>query len=236
MKGSGRSGTPWWIDEVWTAYRAWTRAKTQHTRFQFLQALRAAKRNHWKALISSADILKEAFKLAPWYKKPPPGEEPPLSINRQEDTVPGEKATAFLTHLLSKATQEVEDLEEGPPRATVPLDLAIRPGDLEECLIRVRSTAPGEDQITTAVIKSLWAHLREPIKAIYEASIRLGYYPKPFRRAKVIVLAKLGRRDLTKLGSYRPISLLSCLGKGLERLLARRLAYASVQYTVLAAT
>ena len=41
------------------------------------------------------------------------------------------------------------------------------------------------------------------------------------------MLTKPGRRDLTKINSFRPISLLSCLGKGLERSLARRLAYAS---------
>lgn len=236
VKGSGRSGTPWWTDEVRTAHQVWTGAKTQHTRAQFRRTLRAAKRNYWKAQVSDADTPEKAFRLAKWHKKLPPGGDPPLSVEGREITAPHEKATAFLAHLLSKATQEAEDPEEGPPRAAIPLDLTIQPGDLEECLIGVKSTAPGEDQVTTAVIKSLWEHLQGPIKAIYEASIRLGHYPKPFRRAKVIMLAKPGRRDLTKLGSYRPISLLSCLGKGLERLLARRLAYASVQHTVLAAT
>lgn len=33
--------------------------------------------------------------------------------------------------------------------------------------------------------------------------------------------------------AWRPISLLSCFGKGLERLIARRLAWASVHYGVL---
>jgi hypothetical protein len=47
------------------------------------------------------------------------------------------------------------------------------------------------------------------------------------------MIAKPGRRDLTEPRAWRPISLLSCLGKGLERLIARRLAWAAVHYSVL---
>ncbi|RKK42613.1 hypothetical protein BFJ69_g18392, partial [Fusarium oxysporum] len=47
------------------------------------------------------------------------------------------------------------------------------------------------------------------------------------------MIAKPGRRDLTEPRAWRPISLLSCLGKGLERLIARRLAWAAVYYSVL---
>ncbi|RYC80080.1 hypothetical protein BFJ63_vAg17035 [Fusarium oxysporum f. sp. narcissi] len=47
------------------------------------------------------------------------------------------------------------------------------------------------------------------------------------------MIAKPGRRDLTSPRAWRPISLLSCLGKGLERLIARRLAWAAIHYSVL---
>ncbi|RKK30846.1 hypothetical protein BFJ66_g16119 [Fusarium oxysporum f. sp. cepae] len=47
------------------------------------------------------------------------------------------------------------------------------------------------------------------------------------------MIAKPGRRDLTNPRAWRPISLLSCLGKGLERLVARRLAWACIHHGVL---
>ncbi|OAQ93892.1 reverse transcriptase [Purpureocillium lilacinum] len=47
------------------------------------------------------------------------------------------------------------------------------------------------------------------------------------------MIEKPGKRDLSKPRAWRPISLLSCLGKGLERLIARRLAWASIHYGVL---
>lgn len=57
-----------------------------------------------------------------------------------------------------------------------------------------------------------------------ERCFSIGHHPKPFKEAEVVMIAKLGRRDLILLEAWRLISLLSCLGKGLERLIARRLA------------
>ncbi|KID83219.1 reverse transcriptase [Metarhizium guizhouense ARSEF 977] len=47
------------------------------------------------------------------------------------------------------------------------------------------------------------------------------------------MIPKPGKRNLSCPRAWRPISLLSCLGKGLERLIARRLAWASIHYAVL---
>ncbi|HQT72233.1 MAG TPA: reverse transcriptase domain-containing protein, partial [Thiobacillus sp.] len=54
-----------------------------------------------------------------------------------------------------------------------------------------------------------------------------------FKEAEVVMIEKPGKRDLSKTRAWRPISLLSCLGKGLERLIARRLAWASIRYGIL---
>lgn len=50
------------------------------------------------------------------------------------------------------------------------------------------------------------------------------------------MILKLGRRDLTLPKSWRPISLLSCLGKGLERLIGRWIAYIAIRSCVLSPT
>lgn len=48
-----------------------------------------------------------------------------------------------------------------------------------------------------------------------------------------MILAKPGKREKTLPRSYRPIALLSVLGKGLERLIARRLTWVAVTHRVL---
>lgn len=47
------------------------------------------------------------------------------------------------------------------------------------------------------------------------------------------MIRKSGQRNWTLLNSYRPIVLLSCLGKGLERLLARRIVFLAIKNRVL---
>lgn len=44
---------------------------------------------------------------------------------------------------------------------------------------------------------------------------------------------KTKKRDLSSVRSWRPIALLSCLGKGLERLIARRLSRVAIKHSVL---
>ena len=47
------------------------------------------------------------------------------------------------------------------------------------------------------------------------------------------MIPKLNKRDLSKVSTWRPISLLSCPSKGLERVIARRMAYAAIRYSIL---
>ncbi|KAF3768243.1 hypothetical protein M406DRAFT_20547, partial [Cryphonectria parasitica EP155] len=54
--------------------------------------------------------------------------------------------------------------------------------------------------------------------------LRLGYYPRAFKTAEVAMIPKVGKSDYSTFRSYRPIALLSCIGKGMERMVAKRLS------------
>ena len=54
-----------------------------------------------------------------------------------------------------------------------------------------------------------------------------------FKKARLCVVLKEGKRDKSNPRSYRLISLQSTLGKGLERMIARRLAYEAVEREVI---
>lgn len=71
------------------------------------------------------------------------------------------------------------------------------------------------------------------IRRLFERCRSVGHHPKPFKEAEVVMIAKPGRRDLTSPQAWRPVSLPSCFGKGLEKLIARRLTWAGVHYSVL---
>ncbi|KAF7557551.1 hypothetical protein G7Z17_g571 [Cylindrodendrum hubeiense] len=86
---------------------------------------------------------------------------------------------------------------------------------------------------STTIIRACWPVIGDYIRWLYERCLCLGHHPKAFKGAEVIMIPKPGKRDLSSPRAWRPISLLSCLGKGLERLIARRLAFIAIDRKVL---
>jgi hypothetical protein len=61
----------------------------------------------------------------------------------------------------------------------------------------------------------------------------LGYHPKQWRNAKIVLLRKPGKPDYSIPDAYRPISLLNTLGKLLEAVVARRLSNLAEKHSLL---
>ena len=82
--------------------------------------------------------------------------------------------------------------------------------------------APGHDGITARMLQQLPRKGIVFLTYIYNAILRLGYFPKAWKTAKVIVMPKPGK-PLEGAASYRPISLLSTLSKLFEKIFTVRL-------------
>ena len=67
---------------------------------------------------------------------------------------------------------------------------------------------------------------------VYHA-IRLGYHPKEWKKARGILLEKRGKRDFGLVRSYQVISLLNCIGKVVEKVVAEKLSYYCEDYSKL---
>ena len=84
-------------------------------------------------------------------------------------------------------------------------------------------SAPGKDKITYQMLKKLPRKIFDTLSSVYSACLRLGYFPDIWKKATVTMLPKPGK-DSTLAKNHRPISLLSCLGKVYERIVANRLS------------
>ena len=84
--------------------------------------------------------------------------------------------------------------------------------------------APGTSYLNFKVIRLLWSWDRHRIIGVVQKSIQLGYYPTIWKTAKGVILRKAGKPSYTVSKAYRVISLLECLGKVIERVVAKKVA------------
>jgi hypothetical protein len=78
------------------------------------------------------------------------------------------------------------------------------------------------DLITAKMLKELPRKGIVLLTYIHNAILRIGYWPKPFKIAKIIMIGKPGKY-LTDVKNYRHISLLPIMTKLLEELILHRL-------------
>ncbi|KAL5606455.1 uncharacterized protein BROUX77_003648 [Berkeleyomyces rouxiae] len=103
--------------------------------------------------------------------------------------------------------------------------------EVRTALFRPGNTAPGTDGIPNSAWKTAWKVLGPHLTALFRDCLEVGWHPKSFKTAVLVVIPKPGR-DKSLPRSYRVISL-STLGKGLERLVARRLAVQAVELKII---
>ena len=162
-------------------------------------------------------------------------QSPPLEHEGKVFQAPRQKALALRSGRLervSSADDLPNDLPPTVPRRHIQWDNRVPLEEARQALLGVGNTCPGKDQITVHMLRAAWPSIRKQVRNLYEACLELGHHPRAFREAQVVMIPKLNRNTTTYKG-WRPISLLSCPGKGLERLIGRRLAWKIVSHGVL---
>ena len=91
--------------------------------------------------------------------------------------------------------------------------------------------SPGFDDISSEVIKFVFDALIEPIRHIFDLSLTKGVFPDKLKIARITPIFKSGERELVS--NYRPISVLTCFSKILERIMYNRLYSFIVENNVL---
>jgi len=91
-------------------------------------------------------------------------------------------------------------------------------------LQRVRLTSPGSDGIHNGFLRALRDEHYSGLLHLFNSSFQLGVLPAQWTEGVILPILKPGKVPTSPL-SYRPITLLSCLGKLLERLVAARLSF-----------
>jgi ribonuclease HI len=96
--------------------------------------------------------------------------------------------------------------------------------EMHEALKTCKGSSPGPDDISYEMVKQLGDDEKESLLATYNAIWQTGEFPEGWRKALTIPIPKPGK-DPENLDSYRPISLTSCLGKIMEKMVNKRLVH-----------
>ena len=82
--------------------------------------------------------------------------------------------------------------------------------------------APGPDRISPSFLKHLGPKALNQLLRLQNLCLRKGYTPQAWRNATILPLLKANKPP-SELGSFRPISLTSCVAKVMERIISDRL-------------
>lgn len=120
-------------------------------------------------------------------------------------------------------TDEFTELIATAPEADAPPHDPVKPSEVRELLnkLQVRK-CPGPDNVPNRLLKVLPQRPLMALVGIFNAMFRYNRFPSCWKNADVIFIPK-PNKNLTFPQNYRPISLLSAVGKIGERLILTRL-------------
>ena len=91
--------------------------------------------------------------------------------------------------------------------------------------------SPGHDGLSFNVIKKCFGEFCEPLKYLFNLSIVKRIFPDDLKIAKVTAIYKAN--NSSKISNYRPIFVLTCFSKMLERIMYNRLQKCSKDQKIL---
>ncbi|KKO96446.1 hypothetical protein THAR02_11453, partial [Trichoderma harzianum] len=235
---------PWWSEKCKAAHRAYKEAADgspahEGARKTLRDTIRRSKRAHWDEIIAEASATRNIWSVAKWRKATDRFQPPPLIDGDKSISDPTERATFLRDKLLKRKTTE-EDIsdpweEDFPVNKSIHWDQTVSESEAKKATTGSGKTAPGADGISVALLQLAWPAIGEYVTNLFRGCLMIGYHPLPFRSAEITIIPKPGKPEkaYTTHKGYRPISLLSCIGKGLERLLARRVSLLAMEHKIL---
>jgi hypothetical protein len=218
-----RKAAQWWNDACALATQRLREARGTDSRktaqARLKGAVRAAKRTWANEYIEQAELWDVAtWRLGRRSSKVPSLKGPNGLVHAHED-IAKTLSHRFFVDTPPQVEQRFGD--DPAPRPTRPLPPITK--ELISHLLTNTSnkSAPGHSGHTWVIIKWAWEADSDRITELLTACLNAGHHPKLWKVATVCVIPKPNRADYTLAKNFRPISLLECLGKLLEKLVAK---------------
>lgn len=202
----------------------------RNKRNDVVSLIREAKKSYMQKL--QANLADPKTPIKQWYKianeisslknkKNPP---PPLKNNTSFDIHPLDKANTLNKHFanISKIENPPPLPEETHPNFSLD-DIYITEQDVSDQIHALNVSKPsGPDEVSPKLLKTFGKALIRPITLLFNKSMTLGQVPSLWKMSNISAIFK-GKGDKQIPSNYRPISITSCLGKMLEKIIFKYL-------------
>lgn len=246
-KKADTGGYEWWTPEldslsrvVYNARRAWQRSRRvggdseshlhdllRSARSSYKSAMKDAELAHFRRIADSGneDPWGLAYRAASGRLRPPPNVMHGVKLLEGYTS----SASETITGLLSTLCPDDDPNKDTPYHRQVRMAAACAPtGENSDPPSRVAlcrivrdlpNTAPGMDGISARMVKHAWRVSEVEMLLMYSACIAEGVFPSIWKIGRLVVVPKGNDKPLSDPKAYRPVTLLSILGKILERLI-----------------
>jgi hypothetical protein len=189
-------------------------------------AIRTAKRDWAESVLAEATNnvdQRGLWAVAKWRKGRTTPIIPPIQFNGGTTPNHADMSTAFRERFFPPTTAHVDPTQSDDPDPIPPREWdPITEDEVRRCLAGTsNSSTPGLSGVSYKFIK--WAFASRPQVFTHLFNLCLTQGAHPWKEAKVVVIPKPSRPDYSAPKAYRPIALLECLGKLLEKVVARRI-------------
>ena len=200
--------------------------------------IREEKRKRWRETLERGADVSKMWEVVRGVSKSKEGEkrEGEVLVHKGKGMVtPRAKAQAFVKEYAEVSRYKIPKSHRGMKRKVSEIKRGEGPEDeqssvlsLEEVMEGLRvmdeRKAAGPDDIHPRLLKRLPEVAIRRYWRLFNKSFERAEVPQNWRRARIIPILKAGK-DAANIGSYRPVSLTSCVGKWCERVLASRIRF-----------
>ena len=226
---------PWWnmdCAEVVTALRAAEseeECKRQSARLR--AAARKAKRSWADEVIGKSNL----WEVATWRHGRRMNKVPPLRVGEGLAHSHADIAQTLSNRFFVDAPPEVpRRMEDDPPSKPTRALPAFPDSLIGELLANTSNTSsPGASGQTWRLIKWAWSSAPQTLTDLITGCVRAGHHPLLWREAIVCAVPKPHHADYSLAKNFRPVSLLECMGKLVEKLVARLLYSEIIRHDLL---
>ncbi len=220
-------------EEAWNEYKIAKNFKNNLIK-------RTIRRTFRKFVAEACESPQMMWKKTKWARKQITTQAclPPLyDTNKREYNEPGPKADLLMRTFFPTPVQaELDDITSDTVYPQAPTMGHITENEIRRAITQAPSKkAPGGDAIPNLILKEVLELILPHLHRIFNACMTNGYCPDHFRTSVTVVLPKPGKDHSVPKG-YRPIALLNTIGKAMEFILARRIAYLAETHNLLPIT